>query len=105
MSNFDWLNCIPEGWESIAKEMINKCEEIDPSYEIFDMKEKYGSLRIYSNTGSEKIIEIEQQYESISSKICCRCGKPATKISTGWILPFCDNCVDRDEKFYKSIKE
>lgn len=34
-----------------------------------------------------------QKYEEISRRTCIRCGKPATMITTGWISPYCDDCV------------
>ena len=85
--------------------MIQECEAIDPEYLILDMKEKYGMLRTYSIYSQDEIPKIENHYEDISSKICCICGNPATKISTGWICPYCDDCGDKDEKFYKRFKK
>ena len=104
INNYDWLYCIPQGWEKIGQQMIQECEAIDPEYQILDMKEKYGMLRTYSIYSQDEIPKIESRYEDISSKICCICGKPATKISTGWICPYCDDCGDKDEKFYKRFK-
>lgn len=48
INNYDWLYCIPQGWEKIGRQMIQECEAIDPKYQILDMKEKYGMLRICS---------------------------------------------------------
>lgn len=46
-----------------------------------------------------KVGDIISKYEQISSRTCIRCGQPATKISQGWISPWCDNCSKdiRDE--------
>ena len=117
INNYDWLNLIPPGWENLARKMIQECEAINPSYQIADMKEKWGELRVYSfikdyddndwlipSHNDEEIDKIEIKYIEQSSKICCICGKPATKFSTGWICPYCDNCGDKDEKFYKRFK-
>ena len=113
VDNYDWLNCIPEGWKSLARKMIQECEAINPSYQIEDMKEKWGELRICSYINSydpdwvmpscnDKEIEaIENKYIEQSARTCCICGAPATKISTGWICPYCDNCGDKDGKFYR----
>ena len=114
VNNYDWLNLIPPGWENLARKMIQECEAINPSYQIADMKEKWGELRVYSfikdyndndwlipSHNDEEIDKIEIKYIEQSSKTCCICGKPATKISTGWICPYCDDCGDKDEKFYK----
>ena len=102
-NNYEWLNCIPEGWKELAQQMVQECEAIDPTYTIEDLKEKFGSMRVYSYCKSwydDKEIEdygfaisdIENKYEILSARTCCKCGRPATKISTGWILPWCDEC-------------
>ena len=114
INNYDWLHLIPSGWEKLTRKMIQECEVINPSYQIEDMKEKWGELYIcsyinnYDDTewlipscNDEEIEAVEQKYIQQSAKTCCICGKPATKISTGWICPYCDNCGDMDEKFYK----
>ena len=116
ISNYDWLHCIPQGWEELARRMIAECEAIDSTYTIDDLKEKFGSMCVYSHCQSwydndneindcgRAIGNIEDKYETLSARTCCACGHPATKISTGWICPYCDNCGDKDEKFYKRFK-
>lgn len=114
VDNYEWLYSIPQGWEEIGRQMIQECEAINSSYQIADMKEKWGELRVYSyinnydndgwlmpSSNDEEIEAIEEKYVKLSRKTCCICGKPATKISTGWICPYCDDCGDMDEKFYK----
>lgn len=106
INNYNWIEDLPEGWWKLARAMIYECESIYPEWEITDLKEKWGAIRCYDSgvpsTLRNKIDKILDQYENLSSKTCCRCGKPATKISTGWILPFCDDCID-ENKTYKKI--
>ena len=117
--NYEWLNYIPDGWRALAREMIEKCEIIDPTYTIEDLKEKYGSMRTYSYCKSwydhdsdgtnlidrDAIDKIEHEYELISGRTCCKCSAPAVKYSTGWILPFCDKCGDEKHGSYKRFKD
>lgn len=116
VDNYDWLYSIPKGWEKIGQQMIQECEAIEPNYTIADMKEKWGELRIVSyvpdkegwptpSDYADKLIEIEDKCTEQSSRTCCICGKPATKMSIGWICPYCDDCGDKDEKFYKRLKK
>ena len=49
-----------------------------------------------------EIFEIIEKYENLSYHTCINCGKPATKISTGWICPYCDNCIG--DRNYTEIK-
>lgn len=118
VNNYDWLYLIPPGWEEIGRKMIAECEAINPSYQIEDMKEKWGELRVVSyiqdyndnewflpSCNDKEIEEIENKYIKQSRKTCCACGAPATKMSTGWILPWCDNCAMKENiKNYKPIK-
>lgn len=39
-----------------------------------------------------KVGNIISKYEQLSARTCIKCGQPATKISLGWISPWCDNC-------------
>lgn len=103
---YEWteLDSMPDGWrKAFGKQM---CEEIRKElikfnylykYRIVQIKEKYGSLRWYDwgYPKDSKIGEIIDKYEDISTHTCIRCGRPATKISTGWISPFCDKCADK----------
>lgn len=92
------LDDLPNGWRiafgkdlliDIKKELIKR--GILYKYHIFQIKEKYGGLRWYDNYN----LSCLQKYEDLSYKTCIECGKPATKISTGWICPWCDDCAKK----------
>lgn len=102
---FDWeyteLDEMPDGWRIAFGEQM--CEELREAlvadddlyrWRIVQMKEKYGQLRLYDNgwkVGS-KVPDIIAKYERLSERTCICCGKPATKITTGWVSPYCDAC-------------
>ncbi len=61
----------------------------------------------YNNAAApEEVYKIIQKYEYISEKTCIVCGRPATKISTGYISPYCDDCYQQyyKDKPYSVIK-
>lgn len=112
-----WIHCIPmyteldaldKGWRLKFGKQI--CKDIKRSllkeggrkrlkeYRIMQIKEKYGFLHWYDAGGNIEIMrEIIPKYEELSYHTCINCGKPATKRSTGWICPYCDDCIgDRD---------
>lgn len=119
-ANFDFesteLDVMPVGWrtafgEDLCKEIMeelirNNCVE---SYQILQIKEKYGELRWYSQGGTERIHrEIVPKYEKMSRRLCIQCGQPATLVSKSWVAPWCVDCaskmphmdfVDADEFF------
>ena len=113
---YEWteLDAMPDGWrKAFGKQM---CEEIRNAlieenylykYRIVQIKEKYGSLRWYDWASSKKVQDIIDKYEEISARTCICCGRPATKISKGWISPFCDRCAGKlsDRIQFKEIDD
>ena len=72
-------------------------------YHIDQVKEKWGELCWYDN-GPRELHEIIERYEYISYYTCVNCGKDATHISTGWISPYCNDCVKEITKHKPNIK-
>lgn len=108
--DYTWteLDAMPEGWRKLFGELmcteiaaiLKKANYLD-KYRIVQIKEKYGSLRWY-DAGvpieiSEELDILIRFYEILSERTCIVCGAPATRITTGWICPYCDNCVNKDE--------
>ena len=71
-------------------------------YRIMQIKEKFGELRWYDEFSTQDIQDIIDKYEDISRRTCLVCGKPATKMSTGWISPYCDEHIGNRD--YTEIK-
>lgn len=105
------LDAMPDGWRKAFGEQM--CEEIREElvrvdyldkYRIAQIKEKYGFLRWYDFGGTEKMNrEIIPKYARLSERTCIVCGEPATKISTGWISPYCDLCAEKDKGFERFV--
>lgn len=103
-----WLDGMPGGWrkafgEPMMEELANalKGEELL----ITQVKEKFGGLRFYCQGASREVYDIISKYERMSYYICISCGKPATKISMGWISPYCDQCaLELNQKLDKDLK-
>lgn len=121
VENYDYsfteLDDMPVGWRiafgeqfcaDIQHELDKLKSEAAADFRVLQIKEKFGQLRFYTNWVTEGIDEVIRRYENLSERTCIQCGAPATKITTGWISPFCDKCaekfhgntVDIDE-FYK----
>ena len=103
------LDAMEPGWRKAFG--IQMCKEIRKQlikekrlfkWRIVQLKEKWGFLHLYHN-GGDKIYDIIRKYEQISAKTCGVCGKPATKISKGWIYPYCDDCIG--DKQFTEIKD
>ena len=106
------LDAMPDGWrkafglqmcEELKQELIkiNKMDE----FRIVQIKEKFGELRFYTNWVTDEIEAIINKYTKLSKKTCINCGKPATVITTGWISPFCNDCIKDINDNYEPIEE
>jgi len=109
VKNYDFsytlFDFMPKGWkksfgylmlEELRKTLIKQNCLYD--YHIFDIKEKYGELRWYSN-GSEEIEKIEDKYQYISQYICINCGHPEVPMTNlfGWFSPMCETCYNKEK--------
>jgi len=113
--DYEWtyLDEMPIGWrvafgEKLCEELKNELLAHDrlDDYRVVQVKEKFGELRWYDNGNTDKGYEIIHKYMDISRRTCVLCGKPATRISHGWICPYCDEHIDADKscdinEFYK----
>ena len=94
---------IPYGWrKAFGLQMIKEINDAllrhggkkaVKNYSIDQIKEKFGSLQWYDSNSNTEVWKICEKYESISSYTCIECGKLATVRTTGWICPYCDDCV------------
>jgi hypothetical protein len=112
-TSYTELDAMPYGWRKAFG--IQMCKDIKNAlinelgykglfnYRISQIKEKFGSLRWYDNGGTKNIHNIIDKYEDLSYKTCINCGKPATKISQGWISPYCDDCIG--DRIYTEIEK
>ena len=96
---------MPDGWrkafgrylaEDIDKAL--KADGINPrDFYFHQIKEKYGSLRMYANMSADNVDRVIDTYSQISENVCIMCGRPdVSVINTGWISPVCKRC------YYKS---
>lgn len=102
--SFTWLDCIDVGWRSAFGELL--CEELRSAllragqlkeFRFIEIKEKYGTLRLYDSGATQEVHDIIMKYEFISGYICNMCGKPDVEIVDchGWYLPVCEECYNK----------
>jgi len=96
---------IGEGWMSLVIELLDKIQHLvdnNPEYsglQVIQVKEKYGSLRVYLNYYYKEIEDIISEYEEKSCYICEECGeKGEIRNINNWYTALCD-------KHYAEYKE
>lgn len=102
---------IPIGWKNtfgkmmldeIRDELIRTNQLL--SYQVYDIKEKYGELRWYASVEANGSVlsEIIDKYMVISGHVCIKCGKPdVPMVRNGWISPICEDCWSGTKEDYK----
>jgi len=73
-----------------------KKDKILYKWRIYDVKEKYGTLRVYCNFGTDELYKLIDRYEDLSYETCYFCGKPVYRVSEGYILPYCKDCWEKE---------
>ncbi len=82
---------VGDGWYPLIDETCLKITEVDPEAELLQVKEKYGSLRMYLS-GNEDAHDITYEAEAKSSRICEVCGADGKVRGGGWLRVLCDGC-------------
>ena len=103
LPTFTEWDAVEPGWnKAFGKQYLKelkkqlKKDKMLYKWRITDIKEKFGTFRLYCNYGSDELYNIIHKYEELSWNTCIKCGKPATYTSKGWINPYCDDCVNKD---------
>ena len=87
-----------DGWFEL---IFNLCKQlVDEKIEVTQIKEKFGTLRFYYNSGNDKVKDLVRLAEIKSSSICEFCGteENVKLYSAGWNKTL---CVSHAHQFYK----
>jgi len=94
----------------IYEDTLVQLDEVDSEhefdYQVFQVKEKFGSLRYYTKGRVDKFSEqFIEQYEHISGSICEICGSDnaRTKTSKWRLKSLCENCCEEHNKVVAKI--
>lgn len=111
-TDYHWLSDIYPGWvntfgECMCDELLCALDKYVDDFIIIQVKEKFAEIRVYWYWQDREYTEQEQgelkeisnslntilhKYANISYQTCVECGKPATRYSRGWTLPYCSEC-------------
>ena len=90
---------LPHGWSRL---FLMYCKELRPhliksniidKFYFTQVKEKYGTMRLYYSGYPASAMYLNSLYETFSYYICQRCGCFATRETKGWVATYCDDCI------------
>jgi len=89
-----WIECGPGRYPILAR-LEERLRQIDPDYQVHQIKEKFGTLRFYwasHNLSAGEVAVAEAEAES--ERTCERCGNPGRlRKRNGWFRTVCDDCA------------
>jgi len=84
---------VDEGWYQLVIDCDRELTGVDPKYQIYQVKEKFGGLRYYTKPSNMddkhtlmRIGDIIAKYEDIASRTCSATGGPGVLMASigGW---------------------
>lgn len=99
---YSLLDCMPKGWnKAFGMKMV---KEIDKwlkknkitDYQVTDLHCNNGSLHWVDNAPIALYRDVVLKYEELSSQLCNICGKPAEYVTKGTMMPYCEECAEKD---------
>jgi hypothetical protein len=86
-----------QGWDKIVINCHNKLKSIDPAYVIYQIKEKFGTLRYYFYSKHEDqsaMARCIEEAEELSAVTCELCGEPGSLDREAyWVKTLCPECT------------
>jgi len=87
-----WFKIIWDLSEKI-NEHLKKLPEQKYPFEVVQVKEKFASLRYYTNWDTDEISDMIREAEILSQKTCEICGKIGeVRDNGGWLRTLCNDC-------------
>lgn len=97
-----WVSC-DSGWYPLLIELDEKLAQIEPNYEVHQVKEKFGTLRYYFTLDInlqdeyEEMSKIVDKYEKKSATTCESCGgNGSLRYQNYRYKTLCDDCAEKN---------
>ena len=89
----------------ILKRDFREVKETIPQLQFVQVKEKYGTLRLYTNYVDDYIDGVVNMAESMSAYTCETCGVPGKTTGTSWYYTLCRRCAKERNIDYDQNEE
>jgi len=86
-----------DGWYGILRASCNRIASHEKyagqqSFRFSQIKEKYGTIRLYHDGGDAYCQGVISMAEAMSAMTCELCGDPGKTNAIGWLLTLCEEC-------------
>ena len=81
---------VGRGWWPLLDKLHAGLMQVDPGYSVVQVKEKFGTLRIYLDGISRASQDLVFACETESGHVCEICGEPGVLLRDGWWHTLCD---------------
>ena len=83
-----------DGWYPLLDETCRLLSRHEPlsGARLVQVKEKYGTLRVYLSHQDDYADGVIDMAEALSSRTCEACGQPGKSNDSGWIMTRCEGC-------------
>lgn len=118
--NVNWSG-LPDGWINIVDKLCGSIQDyVDNTYDWINgekeakgqvrcstMKEKYGGLRFYTDSGDDCVEGMIRMAEFLCENTCQDCGSEENIGKTkGWIYTICKSCAEkRENTSWRSLED
>jgi hypothetical protein len=95
----DHLDRVYPGWHQILTRLHADVMALDPEYSVFQVKEKFGRLRVYLNSRHPDVAALLIAAENQSGAVCEHCGEAGfvrQRPGRNWMQCLCDVCVEKE---------
>jgi hypothetical protein len=90
---------INNGWSELLMQLCKDIQTARLHVEFVQVKEKFGRLRIHTNSSDKKLYELTKKYEEISATVCEFTGQPGSLRKVGsWFKTTCDSVYEESAK-------
>ena len=87
-----------DGWFQLIYDLSKAITELNDTVQACQVKEKFGTLRFYTNSGKpetwNQMNQLIVEAEMLSAETCEVCGKQGQIREEGWIVTLCDDCLE-----------
>ncbi|WP_342565408.1 hypothetical protein NST84_09860 [Paenibacillus sp. FSL R7-0345] len=91
-----------DGWYTLIYSMFEEIENLFIAgdrlvdLQVYEIKEKYGEMRVSIGSSLQEVYNIVDTYEVRSSKVCEECGEEGKiRDINGWLSVNCDSCYQK----------